>query len=59
MKYSRAVLAKNEKQQGYQGTISDIEFRVDRQVEEPDETSMPNNYSTLERTVIASILSKL
>ena len=59
MKYSRAVLAKNEKQQGYQGTISDIEFSVDRQVEEPNETSMPNNYSTLERTVIVSILSKL
>ena len=38
---------KNEKQQGYQGTISDIELSVDGQFEEPDETVMPNNYSTL------------
>ena len=48
MKYFRAVLTTNEKQQDYQGTISDIELSVDGQVEEPDETAMPNNYSTLE-----------
>ena len=42
------MLTTNEKQQGYQGIISDIEFSVDGQVEEPDETAMPNNYSTLE-----------
>ena len=48
MKYFRAVLTTNEKQQGYQDTISDIELSVDGQVEEPDETAMPNNYSILE-----------
>ena len=48
MKYFRAVLTTNEKQQGYQDTISDTELSVDGQVEEPDETAMPNNYSILE-----------
>ena len=48
MKYFRAVLTTNEKQQGCQGTISDIELSVDGQVEEPDETAMPNNKSTKE-----------
>ena len=54
MRYFRTVSTTNEKQQGYQGTISDIELSVDGEVEEPDETVMPNNYSTLE-----TILSKL
>ena len=48
MKYFRVVLTTNEKQQGCQGTISDIEFSVDGQVEEPDETAMPKNNSTRE-----------
>ena len=48
MKYFRAVLTTNAKQQGCQGTISDIELSVDGQVEEPDETAMPNNNSTRE-----------
>ena len=42
------VLTTNEKQQGCQGTISDIELSVDGQVEEPDETAMPKNNSTRE-----------
>ena len=42
------MLTTNEKQQGFQGIISDIEFSVDGQVEEPDETAMPNDYRTLE-----------
>ena len=46
MKYFRAVLTTNEKQQGCQGTISDIELSVDGQVEESDETAIPNNNST-------------
>ena len=48
MKYFRAVLTTNEKQQGCQGTISDIELSVDGQVEEPDKTAMPNYKSTKE-----------
>ena len=40
----RAVLTTNERQQGYQGTISDI----DRQVQEPEETAMPSNRITWE-----------
>ena len=48
MKYFRAVLTTNEKQQGCQGTMSDTELSVDWQVEEPDETAMPNNKSTKE-----------
>ena len=48
MKYFRAVLTTNEKQQGCQDTIFDIELSVDGQVEEPDETAMPNNNSTNE-----------
>ena len=48
MKYFRAVLTTNEKQQGCQGIISDIGLSVDGQVEEPDETAMPNNNSTWE-----------
>ena len=48
MKYFGAVSTTNEKQQDYQGTISDTELSVDGQVEEPDETAVPNNYSTLE-----------
>ena len=47
MKYFRAVLTTNEKQQGCQG-ISDIELSVDGQVEGPDETAMPKNNSTKE-----------
>ena len=43
MKYFRAVLTANEKQQGCQGSISDIELSVDGQIEESDETAMPNN----------------
>ena len=42
------MLTTNEKQQDYQGTISNVELSVDGQVEEPDETAMPNNYRTLE-----------
>ena len=48
MKYFRAVLTTNEKQQGCQGTIFDIELNVDGQVEEPDGSAMPNNNSTKE-----------
>ena len=48
MKYFGAVSTTNEKQQDYQGTTSDTELSVDGQVEEPDETAVPNNYSTLE-----------
>ena len=48
MKYFRTVLTTSEKQQGCQGTISDIELSVDGQVEEPDETVMLNNNSTWE-----------
>ena len=48
MKYFRAVLTTNEKWQGCQGTISDTELSVDGQVEEPDETVMPNNNSAWE-----------
>ena len=48
MKYFRAVLTTNEKQQGYQGTISDIDLSVDGQVEKPDETVIPNNNSSKE-----------
>ena len=59
MKYFRAVLTTNAKQQGCQGTISDIELSVDGQVEEPDETAMPNNNSQGKVTSIASILRKL
>ena len=46
MKYFRAVLTTNEKQQGCQGTISDIDLGVNGQVEETHETAMPNNNST-------------
>ena len=42
------MLKTNEKQQGYQATISDTESKVDEQVKEPDETVMPNNNSTWE-----------
>ena len=48
MKYFRPVLTTNEKQQGCQGSSSDIELSVDGQVEEPDWTAMPNNNSTRE-----------
>ena len=48
MKYFRAVLTTNEKQQVYQGIVSDIELSIDEQVEKPDETAMPNKYSILE-----------
>ena len=48
MKYFRAVLTANEKQQGYQGAISDIELSVYGQAKKPDKTAMPNNCSTLE-----------
>ena len=48
MKYFRAVLTTNEKQQVYQGIVSDTELSIDRQVEKPDETAMSNKYSTLE-----------
>ena len=48
MKYFRAVLTTNEKQQGCQGTISDTELSVDGQIEKQDETAMPNNNSTWE-----------
>ena len=46
MKCFRAALTTNEKKQDCQGTISDIEMSVDGQVEEPDDTAMPNNNST-------------
>ena len=48
MKYFRAVLTTNEKQQGSQGTISNNELSVDGQIEEPDETVMPKYNSTWE-----------
>ena len=48
LKYFRAMLTTNEKQQGCQGTISDIELSVDGQVEEPDDTAMPNTNSRRE-----------
>ena len=55
MKYFRAALTTNAKQQGCQGTISDIELNVDGQVEEPDETAMPINFEE----AIAEILLEL
>ena len=48
MKYFRAALTTNEKQQGCQRAISDIELSLDGQVEESDETAVPNNKSAKE-----------
>ena len=48
MKYFIAELTTNGKQQGYQGSFSDIMLRVDGQVEEPYETAIPSNNSTWE-----------
>ena len=42
MKYFKIVLITNEKQQGCQGTISDVELSIDGQVEEAHETTIPS-----------------
>ena len=43
MKYFRAMLTTNEKQQGCQVTITDTDSSIDGEVEEPHETVMLNN----------------
>ena len=43
----RAILTTNEKQQSYQGTISDID-RTRRNCQGPEETAIPSNNSTWE-----------
>ena len=46
MKYFKIVLITNEKQQGCQGTISDVELSIDEQAEEADETTITSKNIT-------------
>ena len=46
MKYFKIVLITNEKQQGCQGTISDVELIIDGQAEEADETTITSKNIT-------------